>query len=127
MQKSAIVELQDLEMRKQRLVERARKEALVEIDKILGVLNSLGLNYELVEQNPANKKRTKTAALKSTAPHKISKRGSRVGTRKPKDAPCQICSFKTSPPHDRRAHRGQKIKKPFNKVELMEKGYQKNT
>src|SRR5687767_5318195 len=39
--------------------------------------------------------------------------GGRKGTRQVKDAPCPVCGFKTNPPHDSRAHRGQQDKKPL--------------
>ena len=69
-------------------------------------LNALGFNYQLTKG--AQKAKGKTA-----------KEGAKIT----KDAPCPICEFKTSPPHDGRTHRNQgKKKNPFTPDELKARG-----
>ena len=120
MKESILKELNKLESRRTALLIRAKKEALVDAKKAIDVLNSLGGNYTLIDKD------TKKNAPKFSATTTRGRRSgtkSRKGTRKPKDASCPICNFRTSPPHDRRTHRMQENKKPFSKRELSKRGY----
>ncbi len=122
MTNSVLQELKSLDARRTALLDRAKKEALVDAEKAVKVLNSLGFNYQLVDSGAGRS----PVALKATkSKRKVSRKKSRKGTRTPKDEPCPICKFKTSPPHDRRTHRMQKSKKPFSAKELAERGYSK--
>jgi hypothetical protein len=98
--------LHELDEQRRSLLAGAKDEALAAAKAAVAALNSLGFNYELSQGRSG-------------------KIGSRVGTRKVKEAPCPICNFQTSPPHDRRAHRSQKDKKPFTAAELQAKGLSK--
>jgi single-stranded DNA-specific DHH superfamily exonuclease len=100
---SALEQLRQLDEQRKEIMESARKEALEVINAALGTLGEFGFNYRLVEAKPP-------------AP------SGRKGARQLKDAPCKVCGFKTSPPHDARAHRTQTKKKPFTDEELQAKG-----
>jgi single-stranded DNA-specific DHH superfamily exonuclease len=100
---SALEQLRQLDEQRKEILESARKEALEVINAALGTLGEFGFNYRLVEAKPP-------------AP------SGRKGARQVKDAPCKVCGFKTSPPHDARAHRTQTKKKPFTDEELQAKG-----
>jgi hypothetical protein len=75
-------------------------------------LNELGFSYFLggkEKQSKAGQRRTKTATSKS-ARHK------------PSDTECGYCGFKTEPSRDKRSHRSQTKKRPFNEKELAQLG-----
>jgi hypothetical protein len=102
---STVQRLKQLDQERATLLGGAKKEALARATQSIDDLNALGFNYRLVENG---KQRT------------------RKGTRTLKDAPCPTCGFKTSPPHDARAHRAQgNRKKPFTAAQLKERGYEK--
>src|SRR5262249_51185625 len=71
-------------------------------------LNALGFHYYLGEgeAGPTLARRSKQPIANKSVRHV------------PKDAPCPICNFRTDRPHDRRSHRMQKRKRPFNNKEL---------
>ena len=100
---TALEQLRQLDEQRKEIMESARKEALEVINAALGTLSEFGFNYRLVEG--------KSAGVTG-----------RKGTRQVKDAPCKVCGFKTSPPHDARAHRTQTKKRPFTDEELQAKG-----
>lgn len=81
-----------------------------QIDKLVKELNDLGFNFRLVEGSSL---RSSTAS------------SGRTGTRTPKDAPCPVCKFKTTPLHDGRSHRTQNEKRPYTDAELAAKGLKK--
>jgi hypothetical protein len=110
---TVLEKLQALDAQRAQLLEDAKKEALQNAEKAVAELNELGFDYRLVEGTSPARAPRKTAA-QAQAP----KRQSR-------DLPCPICHFKTTPHHDGRMHRSQKVKKAFSVEELMEKGLTK--
>jgi hypothetical protein len=106
---SIIEELKALDAKREKLIEGAKAEALANAEKAVAELNELGFAYSLSEGSSASK-----------GPKKASSKAEGV-TRQPRDIPCPICHFKTTPHHDGRLHRNQKSKKPFTVEELMEK------
>jgi hypothetical protein len=105
---SPLQRIRQLEQERAGLIANAKKEAFARAQQAVADLNALGFDYSIVEK--------KRSAV----------RGTRKGARRIKDAPCPICKFKTSPPHDARAHRAQgKRKKPFLAQELKDRGYVK--
>lgn len=105
-QPTAIQQLHQLDKQRQKLLETAKEEALANAEEAVRALNALGFSYRLTASTPR-----KTAQMKQR--------------RQVKDVPCPICGFKTSPPHDGRAHRSQANKKPFMAEELKERGLTK--
>lgn len=99
-------QLKELDRQREKLIESAKSAALKKANDAVAELNELGFNYRLAE-----------------GPARASGDGARKGTRTVKDEACPICNFKTTPPHDRRAHRTQEPKKPFTDAELKERGY----
>ena len=99
---SVLKELEELDKKRQELLEEAKGEALARAKEAVHDLKELGFEYTLVEY------KSSTKGLVS-------------------DAPCPICKFKTKPPHDARKHRGQDDKKPFTAAELKELGLAKVT
>ena len=106
-EKSAIQRIKELDEERARIFEQAKEEALGKAKAAVAELNGLGLDYTLVGGESK-----KARAPKAATP----------GKGVVKSAPCSICGFQTSPPHDARAHRGQSKKKPFTTAELEEKG-----
>jgi hypothetical protein len=107
---TAVLEkLKALDAQRAQLLDDAKKEALENAEKAVAELNELGFHYTLTEGAS-----TSTAR----APRKTS---SQSPKRQPRDLPCPICHFKTTPHHDGRMHRAQKSKKPFTVEELMER------
>lgn len=104
---SVLDRLKKLDAEREKLLDEAKSEALAAAEAAIKDLNDLGFNYRLVEAG-------QRAAVKESG----------NGRRRsgPSDQPCPICQFKTDPPHDGRAHRSQKEKKPFSPAELAEKG-----
>lgn len=99
-------ELKRLDAERDKLITKAKGDALKNAEDAIESLNALGFNYRLVEGG----------STRRAAP------SARTGTRTPKEGPCPICNFRTDPPHDRRSHRSQKVKAPFTKEELAERG-----
>ena len=105
-QPSALSQLRQLDKQRQKILDSAKEEAFANAKAAVQALNALGFSYRLTEAAPRKKAQKKQ-------------------TRRIKDAPCPICGFKTSPPHDRRAHRLQTNKKPFTAEELKDRGLTK--
>lgn len=102
---SAIEQIRQLEAQRDQLRNAAHEEEVANINEAISRLKELGFEYSLV--------------LKEAE-----KRNSR-SSRKPAAKPCPICNFETDPPHDRRHHRTQLVKKPFTDEELAERGWVK--
>ena len=109
---TVLEKLKALDAQRAQLLEGAKKEALDNAEKAVAELNELGFHYSLVEGATAS------TALPARAPRKAV---AHAAKRQPRDIPCPICNFKTTPHHDGRMHRSQKTKKPFSVEELMEK------
>jgi len=105
---SVMDRLRELDDERAKLVSDAKADALKKVEDAVAELNALGFAYSVSEGG------TRRAS---------SGDGTRKGTRGLKDAACPICGFKTSPLHDKRAHRSQAEKKPFTAEELAAKGY----
>jgi hypothetical protein len=105
-EKSAIQRIKELDEERAKIYDQATEEALEKAKAAVAELNSLGLHYTLLSGDGKSARGTKVTASKK-------------GTLK--EAPCSVCEFQTSPPHDARAHRGQAKKKPFTAAELEEK------
>ena len=103
---SVLEKLKALDAQRAQLLDDAKKEALDHAEKAVAELNELGFHYHLTEGASARAPR---------------KKPSQASKRPPRDLPCPICHFKTTPHHDGRMHRSQKTKKPFTVEELMEK------
>jgi hypothetical protein len=110
---SVLEKLKAIDAQRAQLLEDAKKEALDNAERAVAELNELGFHYTLTEGA------TSTARV----PRKAT---SQAPKRQAKDVPCPICEFKTSPHHDGRLHRSQKVKTPFTVEELMEKGLTKS-
>jgi hypothetical protein len=110
---TVLEKLKALDAQRDQLLAEAKQEALANAEKAVAELNELGFHYAL----------TGGATTTSTSPAKPRKASStaKATKREPRDVPCVICGFKTTPHHDGRLHRNQKIKKPFTVEELMEK------
>jgi len=109
MARNILTQLQELDQQRSKLLDGAKTEAMEKAQAAVAELNELGFNYQLVERGQRR-------------PGSVE---SRKGTRTLKDAPCPICGFKTTPPHDRRAHRTQEPKRSFTNNELQSRGYRK--
>lgn len=105
--KSVLEQIRALKEQEAKLIDGAKSEAIAKANEAITELQELGFHYRLVE----GEERPGPRASKATGI-----------TREQKDAPCAICGFKTSPLHDRRAHRSQEPKKAFTAKELSEKG-----
>jgi hypothetical protein len=108
---TTLEKLKALDAQRAQLLEGAKKEALDNAERAVAELNELGFHYSLVEGASASPSPTR-------APGKAA---SQATKRQPRDLPCPICKFKTTPRHDGRMHRSQKSKKPFTVEELMER------
>jgi hypothetical protein len=106
---SVLDQLKALDEQRAKLMESAKSAALEKANEAIEELNALGFNYRLAE-GPVLA-RVLRAKTEGETPN-----------RKPKDADCPICNFRTNPPHDRRSHRNQERKKPFTAKELEERG-----
>jgi hypothetical protein len=111
MQKSAIEEIKELRAQLESKTEQAKAEALDKASVAIGFLRELGLDNDAI---------LKELGFRGRATAKETREG-----QAPKDEPCQICHFRTDPPHDGRTHRGQAKKKPFTAEELEQKGLTK--
>lgn len=107
---TVLEKLKALDAQRAQLLEGAKK-ALENAEKAVAELNVLGFHYTLVEGASAS-------PSPGRAPRKAA---SESPKRQPRDLPCPICNFKTTPHHDGRMHRSQKTKKPFSVEELMER------
>jgi hypothetical protein len=112
---SVLEKLKALDEQRAQLLEGAKKEALDGAEKAVAELNQLGFHYTLTEGAT-----TSTSTSTPRAPRKAGSKA-QAPKRQPRDVPCIICHFKTTPHHDGRLHRNQKVKKPFTVEELMEK------
>jgi len=85
-----------------------KKNPLTIAEEAVSELNALGFHYYLGEgeARPMPTRRFRQPVATKSAQHV------------PKDAPCPICNFRTDRPHDRRSHRMQKRKRPFNDKEF---------
>jgi hypothetical protein len=108
---SVLEKLKALDAQRAQLLEGAKKEALENAEKAVAELNELGFHYTLTEG----------ASTSTPTPRAPRKATSQATKRPPRDLPCPICHFKTTPHHDGRMHRSQKTKKPFTVEELMER------
>jgi hypothetical protein len=111
MQKSAIEQIKELKAQLESKTEQAKAEAIAAAREAIEVFRELGLDNDTI---------LKDVGFRGRATAKESREG-----RSPKDEPCQICSFRTDPPHDGRAHRGQTKKRPLAAEELEKKGLTK--
>jgi hypothetical protein len=102
--------LKEMDAERAKLLNAAKKEALSRAQAAVADLNALGFSYTLRARQP-----------------KLSKALAQKQTRRTKDAPCSICKFRTSPPHDARKHRFTqgKRKRPFTTKELTDMGLNK--
>jgi hypothetical protein len=107
MQKSAIEEIKELKARLESMAEHAKAEALAKANEAIGVLRELGIDNDAILKELGFMGQTKDQEGRVKRP--------------PKDEPCQVCNFKTDPPHNGRSHRGQAKKRPFTAEELAEK------
>jgi hypothetical protein len=107
---TVLEKLKALDAQRAQLLDDAKKEALDNAEKAVADLNELGFHYTLTE-----------GASTSSTPKAPRKAASKATKRVPRDVPCPICHFKTTPHHDGRLHRNQKTKKPFTVEELIEK------
>jgi hypothetical protein len=97
-----IARIKELDKERSQLITTAKNEALVRANAAISDLNALGFNFTLTEE--------KARAVSG-----------RKGTRQVKAAPCSVCKFETTPPHDARKHRAQgKRKRAFTTAELKE-------
>ena len=112
---TVLEKLKALDAQRAQLLEGAKKEALDNAEKAVAELNELGFHYTLTEG-------ASVSTLPARAPRKAS---SQSPKRQVRDVPCPICHFKTTPHHDGRMHRSQKVKKTFTVEELMERGLTK--
>jgi hypothetical protein len=108
---TVLEKLKALDAQRAQLLDDAKKEALENAEKALAELNELGFHYTLTEG----------ASVSTSTPRAPRKATSQATKRPPRDVPCPICHFKTSPHHDGRMHRSQKTKKPFTTEDLMER------
>jgi hypothetical protein len=108
---TVLEKLRALDAQRAQLLEGAKKEALDNAEKAVAELNELGFHYTLTEG----------ARVSVSTPRAPRKTSSQATKRQPRDLPCPICHFKTTPHHDGRMHRSQKTKKPFTVEELMER------
>jgi hypothetical protein len=111
MQKSVIEEIKELKAQLESKTEQAKTEALNKGSEAIGFLREIGLDNDAILKELGFRGREKERKSKEAMP--------------PKGEPCPICSFRTDPSHDRRAHRGQTEKAPFTTKELEEKGLTK--
>ena len=108
---TTLEKLKALDAQRAQLLEGAKKEALDNAEKAVAELNELGFHYTLVEG----------ASASVSTPRAPRKASSQSAKRQPRDIPCPVCGFRTTPHHDGRMHRSQKTKKPFSVEELMER------
>jgi hypothetical protein len=111
---SVLEKLKALDAQRAHLLDDAKKEALENAEKAVAELNELGFHYTLTED-------ASVSTSTPRAPRAPRKAASQAPKRPPRDVPCPICHFKTSPHHDGRMHRSQTSKHPFTVVELMER------
>lgn len=90
-----VQKLARLDAERAEILASAKADALQKANEAVDELNALGFHYLLCEEG--------------TKPN---------GTTKgmPSDAPCPICAFKTTPPHDKRSHKTHPG--PFNDEDL---------
>jgi len=111
-QPTLLDKLKELDTQRAALIDEAKKEALEKAEAAIAQLNELGFSYFLggkEQRSKAGPRHTKITTSKS-ARHK------------PSDTECGYCGFKTEPSHDKRSHRSQTKKRPFNEKELAQLG-----
>ena len=108
---TVLEKLKALDAQRAQLLDDAKKEGLENAEKAVAELNELGFHYTLTEG-------ATSTVLPARAPRKAA---SQAPKGQPRDLPCPVCHFKTTPHHDGRMHRSQKTKKPFSVEELMER------
>ena len=102
---NVIERIMELDKQRASLLGDAKSEILSVAKNAVAELNALGFAYKLVEEG---------GRVNS---HKTSP-GEAISVKM-----CPVCNFKTDPPHDARAHRGQgKRKRPFTESELKQRG-----
>src|SRR5207249_1440500 len=108
MPSTVLANLTDLDAQRDLVLSGAKKDALTRAEEAVSELNALGFHYYLGEgeARPIPTRRSKQRVATKSAQHVA------------KDAPCPICNFRTDRSHDRRSHRMQKRKRPFNDKEL---------
>jgi len=104
-----------------KIVDAAKAELLNEGQRILGELKSLGYEYTLAPFVPGPSRVFAKKAIQTGE----GQGRSAPRAKAPEGTICPICNFATSPVHDRRAHRFQEEKKPFDANELMAKKFQR--
>jgi hypothetical protein len=110
-QLTVIDKLKELDAQRTALIEEAKRAALEKAEEAIHELTELGFPYFL-GNNEAPQKRTR----------KVKTEIDKSELHKPADRPCPICTFRTDRPHDRRSHRTQTRKRPFNDKELEQLG-----
>jgi len=101
-QKALLERLRKLDQERDALAQQAKEQLIARANEVIKELNKLGFNYRL-----ASSSRTREARG-GISPNK----------------PCQICKFRTDPPHDARRHKAQgRDKKPFTQAQLRDFGY----
>lgn len=89
------------------LLDRAKEELLTKGRALIAELATLGFTYSFTDARP-KKSHHKQVPEKATR-------------HKPQGV-CPICTWVTNPPHDKRSHRHQTKKVPFNDEELARRG-----
>ena len=97
---TAVQRLAKLDAERAEILATAKGDALQKANEAVEELNALGFHYLLYEEGEKPNGMTKGV---------------------PADAPCVLCGFKTSPPHDKRSHRTQEPKQPFTATEGADK------
>lgn len=114
-EKSVLDEMRELHARMEELKQAATEEAMARVNADIELLNSMGHHFYLGNTNAA------TRTPRTPRPPRA-EGGPPTNKGTVSDAPCPICDFKTSPPHDRRKHRSQEPKTPFTVQELEQLG-----
>jgi hypothetical protein len=107
MARSAVDKIRELDEQRAKLIAAAKSEAVKKVNRALKELNDLGFSYRLVADGGRSR---------------VVKKAKGRGKGRVKNGPCKICSFRTTPAHDSRTHRGQSKKTPFTSQELAERG-----
>lgn len=99
---TAAQRLAELDQQRASILDSAKQEALTAAKAAVASLNELGFRYTLTAQTQ----------------RRLGSSSSRVAKHRSPSGECPICNFATEPPHDGRAHRSQKEKRPFDDAEL---------
>lgn len=109
-QPTILEQLKELDTQREALIDGAKKAALEKAEAAIHELNELGFSYFLGGQGKQPKTLIPIIHRKNT--------DKAAARRTPSDSPCGYCGFKTQPLHDKRSHRSQTKKRPFNEKEL---------